>query len=76
MEHINGDMKVAEVIKRWPATIEVFLCRGCPDMRRGFFRFMAGLMSVRAAAFMHKLELPSLLEDLNKVAQEPVRQTQ
>jgi hypothetical protein len=70
MEQITGDMKVAEVIQRCPATIEVFLGRGCPDMRRGFFSLMARLMSVRSAARMHKLELGSLLEDLNKVAKD------
>jgi Domain of unknown function (DUF1858) len=69
MEQITGDMKVAEVIQRCPATIEVFLGRGCPDMRRGFFNLMARLMSVRNAARMHKLELGPLLADLNKVAQ-------
>lgn len=68
MEQITGDMKVAEVIQRCPATFEVFLGRGCPDMRRGFFSLMARLMSVRSAARMHKLELGPLLEDLNKVA--------
>ena len=69
MDQITGDMKVAEVIQRCPATIEVFLVRGCPDMRRGFFNLMARLMSVRSAAWMHKLELDPLLEDLNKAAQ-------
>ena len=68
MAQIDGDMKVAEVIRRWPATTEVFLARGCPDMRRGFFSFMAKLMSVRAAARMHKLQLGALLDDLNKAA--------
>ncbi len=68
MEHISGSMKVAEVIRRHPATIEVFLARGCPDMRRGFFRVMARLMSVRAAARVHGLELEALLEDLTKAA--------
>lgn len=68
MEQITGDMKVAEVIRRCPATVEVFLGRGCPDMRRGFFKLMARLMSVRSAARMHKLELTPLLEDLNKAA--------
>lgn len=68
MESITGDMKVAEVIQRCPAAIDVFLARGCPDMRRGFFNIMARLMSVRSAARMHKLELGPLLEDLNKAA--------
>jgi hypothetical protein len=76
MEQITGDTKVAEVIRHWPATVEVFLGRGCPDMRRGFFNLMARLMSVRSAARMHKLELAPLLEDLNKVAHGATRREQ
>lgn len=76
MGYITSDMKVAEVIRRYPATTEVFLARGCPDMRRGFFNLMARLMSVRNAARVHKIELGSLLEDLNKVAQGAARQKQ
>jgi hypothetical protein len=69
MGDITGDMKVAEVMRRCPETVDVFLCRGCPDMRRGFFKLMARLMSVRNAARIHKIELGPLLADLNKVAQ-------
>lgn len=69
MEQITGDMKVAQVLQRWPGTVEVFLGCGCPDMRRGFFKLMARIMSVRNAARIHKIELTPLLEDLNKVAQ-------
>jgi hypothetical protein len=47
----------------------VFLARGCPDMRRGFFGLMARLMSVRNAARIHRLELGPLLKDLNEAAQ-------
>lgn len=68
MNEISADLKVAEVIRRCPATVEVFLSRGCPDMRRGFFNFMARIMSVRNAARMHKIDLEPLLDDLNKVA--------
>ena len=69
MENITGDMKVADVLRRCPETVDVFLCRGCPDMRGGFFSLMARLMSVRNAARIHKLDLESLLADLNRVAQ-------
>lgn len=68
MEEITGHTKVAEVLRRCPQTVDVFLARGCPDMRRGFFSFMARLMSVRNAARIHKIPLGPLLEDLNKVA--------
>jgi hypothetical protein len=73
MEVITGDMKVAEVLRRCPETVDIFLGRGCPDMRRGFFNLMARLMSVRNAARMHKLELAPLLAELNKVAQGATR---
>jgi len=76
MEDITGDMKVAEVLRRCPETVEVFLDRGCPDMRRGFFSFMARLMSVRNAARIHKIELGPLLADLNNVAQGVARRPQ
>lgn len=73
MQDISGDMKVAEVIRRCPAAVDVFLARGCPDMRRGLFSLMARIMSVRNAARIHKIELGPLLEDLNKAAQRPGR---
>jgi hypothetical protein len=72
-EQVSGSMKVAEVIRRHPATIEVFLACGCPDMRRGLFSVMARLMSVRAAARVHGLELKALLADLNKAARGTAR---
>jgi hypothetical protein len=68
MPEISGDMKVAEVIRRWPATIDIFLGRGCPDMRRGLFAMMARVMSVRAAARVHRIDLEPLLADLNATA--------
>lgn len=61
-------MTVAEVIRSCPATAGVFLARGCPDVRRGFFSFMARLMSVRNAARVHKIELGPLLAELNEAA--------
>jgi hypothetical protein len=36
MHAITGDMKVAEVIRRWPQTLDVFLSKGCSDARDGF----------------------------------------
>ena len=76
MEDITGDMKVADVLRRCPETVDVFLARGCPDMRRGFFSLMARLMSVRNAARVHKIALAPLLADLNKVAQVAARRPQ
>jgi hypothetical protein len=68
MDQITGDMKVAEVLRRYPAAADVFLGRGCPDMRRGLFNLMSRLMSVRNAARVHRIELGPLLEDLNRAA--------
>jgi hypothetical protein len=76
MEDITGDMKVADVLRRCPETVDVFLGRGCPDMRRGLFSLMARLMSVRNAARIHKIDLGPLLADLNKVAQGAARRPQ
>jgi hypothetical protein len=70
MDEITGDMKVVDVLRSCPETVDVFLGRGCPDMRRGFFSVMARLMSVRNAARIHKIELGALLADLNRVAQD------
>jgi len=69
MNTITADMKVAKVIQQCPEAVEIFLCRGCPDMRSGFFNMMAHLMSVRNAARIHKIDLEPLLKDLNKADQ-------
>jgi hypothetical protein len=76
MEDITGDMKVADVLHRCPEAVDVFLSRGCPDMRQGFFSLMARLMSVRNAARIHKIDLARLLADLNKVARGAARRPQ
>lgn len=67
-QKITADMKVAEVVKQYPETIEVFLGKGCPDMRTGVVKFMAKIMSVKAAARVHRIPLEALLRDLNAAA--------
>jgi Domain of unknown function (DUF1858) len=62
-EEITGDMKVADVIRRWPRTDEVFCERGFRDVRAGF---TARIMTVRNAARLEGIELSSLLEELNR----------
>ncbi len=62
---ITADMKVAEVVKKYPETVEVFLGKGCPDMRKGVVKLMAKIMSVKGAARMHRIPLEGLLRDLN-----------
>lgn len=68
MDPIEPDMKVATVIDRYPAATNIFFDYDCPDMRSGFFRMMAQLMSVRAAAWIHGIPLEELMNDLNEVA--------
>lgn len=65
-QKITADMKVSRVVKGHPETIEAFLGHGCPDMRKGIFPFMAKFMSVRRAAWVHKIPLEELLRDLNE----------
>lgn len=43
----------------------MFLGKGCPDMRKGVVKVMAKVMSVKAAARLHRIPLKRLLEDLN-----------
>ncbi len=65
MQEITGDMKVADVIRRWPETVEVFRIRGCRDMAGGL---TPRIMTVRNAARMEGIDLAPLLDDLNKAA--------
>lgn len=64
-EYITGDMRVWQVIQRYPETFEVFRRHGCPDMRHGIFALSARVMKVRWAARAHKIPLADLLRDLN-----------
>ena len=65
MQEITSDMKLAEVLRRWPETAEVFRSRGCQHADTGP---MARIMTVRSAARMEGIDLPPLLEALNRVA--------
>jgi len=64
-QRITANMKVAEVVKKYPETVAVFLGNGCPDMRKGVVGLMAKIMSVKGAARMHRIPLEGLLRDLN-----------
>lgn len=64
-QRIMANMKIAEVGKTYPETVEVFLGKGCPDMRKGVVKLMAKIMSVKGAARMHRIPLEGLLRDLN-----------
>ncbi|MBE7461860.1 MAG: DUF1858 domain-containing protein [Planctomycetes bacterium] len=71
-ELINGRMKVAEVIRRWPKTFQILRAYGCPDMRCGLMGIAAKFMSVQNAARVHGLNPEALLKELNEV----IRQSQ
>lgn len=62
-------VKVSEVVGRYPATTAVFRRSGCPDMSKGIFRLMCRVMSVRAAARVHRLPLEAVVRELNAAAQ-------
>ena len=65
MQEITGDMKVADVIHRWPNTARIFLSRGCQDADIGW---VARMMTVRNAARKAGIDLASLLAELNRAA--------
>ena len=65
MQEITGDMKVADVIHRWPNTARIFLSRGCQDVDIGW---VARMMTVRNAARKAGIDLASLLAELNRTA--------
>lgn len=64
-QHVNGDMRVWNVLQEHPETYEVFRKHGCPDMRKGIFAFSAHLMKIRWAAKFHHIPPDELLRDLN-----------
>jgi Domain of unknown function (DUF1858) len=65
MQEIIGEMKVADVIRRWPNTAQIFLSRGCQDADIGW---VARMMTVRNAARKAGIDLASLLAELNRTA--------
>jgi len=69
-EPITSELRVADVLRRWPAAFDVFERHGCPDMRRGFFAMMARVMRLRWAARVHKIPLGQLLDELNACAKQ------
>ena len=72
MQEITGDMKVADVIRRFPETAKIFRSRGCPDSDVGL---TARIMTVRNAARMEDLDLALLLQDLKMVTAPDVART-
>lgn len=64
MKTIDPNNKVSDLIEAYPQTFEVFSKHGCPDMREGFFSFMARIMSIRNAARIHRIPIDELIKDL------------
>ena len=64
-EHITRDMKIADILKRYPQTFEVFRSHGCPDMRTGVFALSARIMKLKWAAWFHKIPVNDFVRDLN-----------
>lgn len=65
-QHITQDMTIEEVIKRFPGTIGAFekyglRCAGCCG---------SSFENIREGAASHGIDLDSLLDELNRVAQE------
>lgn len=71
MTKIEENQKVAELLDRYPHTYQVFRSHGCPDMRSGFFSFMARIMSIRNAARIHRIPIDQLLTDLEASIEQP-----
>lgn len=63
MKKITKNMKIEEVIKKYPQTTEVFAkydfhCIGC---------FAASFESIEQGAVAHGIDVEELIEELNKV---------
>lgn len=69
MNHIDPKQKVADLLEHYPQTYHVFREHGCPDMRSGFFSYMAKIMSIRNAARIHRIPEDRLLSDLRESIQ-------
>lgn len=66
MKRLDVNQKVADLLEQHPQTYNVFFKYGCPDMRNGFFSFMARIMSIRNAARIHRIPLDRLTAELEE----------
>lgn len=66
MNKVDPNKKVAYLLENHPQTYKVFRKYGCPDMRNGFFSYMARIMSIRNAARIHRIPIDKLVTDLEK----------
>lgn len=69
-QKITADMKVSEVLDKYPETLNAFIKQGTgfkaltsPKLRKLF----AGLVTVRQAARIHGVDVDKLVRDLNAV---------
>jgi len=66
MEKITEDMKIEDVVKKYPQTAEVFAkhgfhCIGC---------VAASFESIEQGAMAHGIDIKELIDDLNKAIKE------
>lgn len=66
MEKITKQMKIEEVVKKYPETAEIFAkhgfhCIGC---------VAASFESIEEGALVHGIDVEELIKDLNKAIQE------
>ncbi|MEX0769395.1 MAG: DUF1858 domain-containing protein [Balneolaceae bacterium] len=69
MNQVYPKQKIADVLENHPQTYCVFREHECPDMRSGFFSYMAKMMSIRNAARIHRIPEDRLLSDLRESIQ-------
>ena len=68
-DQITPATRVWSILKKWPATCDVFRSHGCPDMRSGIFAITARVMPVGWAARFHRVPIGKLLRELNACAE-------
>ena len=69
-DQITPATRVWSILKKWPATYEVFRSHGCPNMRSGIFAITARVMPVGWAARFHRVPIEKLLRELNACAED------
>jgi len=66
---ISGDLTVADVLARWPATLDVFLAQGFTPLANAHLRAaLAPRITVAQAAAMKRVDLATLLAALQAAA--------
>jgi len=64
---ISKEMSIAEVVQKYPQTIEVFLRHGLMCFGCAIARFE----NIEQGAMAHGIDVPSLVKDLNAAVPQP-----